>query len=46
MDMFYYFVRLLQTVKKSNNIMVDFANAKRLQSIDMTRIEGFYDYIL
>lgn len=46
MNMFYYFVHLLQTVKKSNNIMVDFANAERLQSIDMTRLEGFFDYIL
>ena len=46
MDMFYYFVHLLQTVKKSNNIMIDFANAERLQSVDMTRLEGFYDYIL
>ena len=46
MDMFYYFVHLSQTVKKSNNIMVDFANAERLQSIDMTRLEGFYDYFL
>ena len=46
MDMFYYFVHLLQTVKKSNNIMIDFANAELLQSIGMTRLEGFYDYIL
>ena len=46
MDMFCYFVHLLQTVKKSNNTRIDFDNAERLQSVDMTRLEGFYDYIL